>query len=115
MVAPKLGDHRVLEAFVTRAERRKGVILGRSSWRQRGIDFAQPPRSAEDEDMIAWIVRLLMIVAGAVTSWAVAEDAPNFGAIQMMVALLLLTLIVAVLAFWPSRWTIRLNRLQRSR
>jgi hypothetical protein len=32
-----------------------------------------------------------------------------------MVALLLLTLIVAVLAFWPSRWTIRLNRLQRSR
>ena len=65
--------------------------------------------------MISWIVRLLMIAAGAVTGWVVAEDASNFGVIQMMVALLLLTLIVAVLAFWPSRWTIQLNRLQRSR
>ena len=61
--------------------------------------------------MIAWDGCLLMI--GAVTSWAVAKDAPNFGLVQMMVALLLLTLIVAVLAFWPSRWTIRINRLQR--
>lgn len=65
--------------------------------------------------MISWIVRLLMIVAGAVTGWLVAEDAPNFGLVQMMVALLLLTLIVAVLAFWPSHWAARLNRLQRSR
>lgn len=65
--------------------------------------------------MISWIVRILMIAAGAVTSWFVAKDAVNFGVVQMMVALLLLTLLVAVLAFWPSRWTIRLNRLQRSR
>jgi hypothetical protein len=65
--------------------------------------------------MIAWAVRLLMLAAGAMTSWVVARDAPNFGVVQTMVALLLLTLIVAVLAFWPSRWTIRLNRLQRSR
>ena len=65
--------------------------------------------------MISWIVRLLMIAAGAVTGWVVAEDAPNFGIIQVMVALLLLTLIVAVLAFWPSNWAARLNRVQRSR
>lgn len=65
--------------------------------------------------MISWIARLLMIAAGAVTGWVVAEDAPNFGVVQMMVALLLLTLVVAVLAFWPSRWTDRLNRLQKSR
>jgi hypothetical protein len=38
----------------------------------------------------------------------------NFGVIQMMVALMVLTLIVAVLAFWPSRWTIKLDRLHRS-
>ena len=62
--------------------------------------------------MIGWIVRLLMIAAGAGTSSVVARDAVNFGVVQMMVALLLLTLIVAVLAFWPSRWTIRLNRLR---
>ena len=65
--------------------------------------------------MISWVVRLLMIAAGAVTGWIVAEDAPNFGVIQMIVALLLLTLIVAVLAFWPPGWTTRLNRLQRTR
>ena len=68
-----------------------------------------------ESNMISWIVRFLMIAVGAVTGWFVAEDAPNFGIIQMIVALLLLTLIVAVLAFWPSRWTIRLNRMQKSR
>jgi hypothetical protein len=65
--------------------------------------------------MIGWIVRLLMIAACAVTSWVAARDAVKFGDVQMMVALLLLTLIVAVLALWPFRWTVRLNRLQRSR
>ncbi len=49
--------------------------------------------------MISWIVRLLMIAAGVVTSWFVAKDAVNFGVVQMMVALLLLTLVVAVLRF----------------
>jgi hypothetical protein len=68
----------------------------------------------EEEGMISWIVRFLMIAAGVVTSWFVAKDAVNFGVIQMMVALMLLTLIVAVLAFWPSRWTIKLERLRRS-
>jgi 4-amino-4-deoxy-L-arabinose transferase-like glycosyltransferase len=65
--------------------------------------------------MIGWIVRLLMIPAGAVTSWIAARDAVKFSDVQMMVALLLLILIVAVLALWPFRWTVRLNRLQGSR
>ncbi len=65
--------------------------------------------------MISWIVRFLMIAAGVVTGWFIAEDAVNFGIVQMMVALLLLTLIVAVIAFWPSRWTVALNRLQKPR
>lgn len=65
--------------------------------------------------MIGWIVRILMIVAGAVTSWAIAKDAPNFSVIQMMVALFLLTLVVAVFAFWPARWAIRLNRSEKAR
>ena len=54
--------------------------------------------------MLNWIVRGLLVVAGIVTGIFIAEDAPNFGVIQMMVALLLLTLIVAAIAFWPSRW-----------
>jgi len=65
--------------------------------------------------MISWIVRILMIAAGVVTGWFVAKDAPIFGVAQMMVALLLLTLVVAVLAFWPHRWTITLNRSGKPR
>jgi Flp pilus assembly pilin Flp len=41
----------------------------------------------------------------------VAKDAPNFGVIQGMVAVVLLGVVVAVLAFWPARWTHLLNRL----
>ncbi len=71
--------------------------------------------SAVEEGMISWVVRLVMIAAGIVTSWFIAKDAGNFGVVQTMVALLLIALIVAVFAFWPSHWTIRLNRLQKSR
>ena len=65
--------------------------------------------------MLGWIVRILMVVAGGVASLIIAKDAPNFGVVQMMVALLLLTLVVAVLAFWPARWTVRHNRPQKPR
>jgi hypothetical protein len=64
--------------------------------------------------VISWAVRLLLIVAGSVTSWFVAKDAPGFGVIQMMVATLLLALVIAVIAFWPARWTHRLDRLDKS-
>ena len=57
--------------------------------------------------MLNWLVRGLLMIAGVVTGWFVAKEAPNFGVIQMMTALLLLTLFVAVVAFWPARWTIK--------
>jgi type II secretory pathway component PulJ len=60
--------------------------------------------------MVGWIVRGLLIAGGTITSWFVAKDAPGFGVIQMMVATLLLALIVAVIAFWPARWTHVLER-----
>jgi hypothetical protein len=65
--------------------------------------------------MLSWIVRLLMIAAGFMTSWFVAKDAPIFGAAQVMMTLVLIALIVAIMAFWPQRWTLALNRLYRSR
>ena len=65
--------------------------------------------------MIGWIVRSLLAVGGVLTSWFIARDAPNFGVIQMVMSLILLTLAVAVIAFWPERWTASLNRLHRSR
>jgi uncharacterized membrane protein YeaQ/YmgE (transglycosylase-associated protein family) len=37
--------------------------------------------------MLGWIVRGLLIVAGFVASWFMAKDAPQFGLMQMAVAL----------------------------
>lgn len=51
--------------------------------------------------MIGWIVRVLLLAAGTIAAWFVARDAPNFGVVQGVVAVLLLALAVFVLAFWP--------------
>ncbi|MBM1172318.1 hypothetical protein [Microvirga arabica] len=65
--------------------------------------------------MLSWIVRLRMIAVGFVTSWFVAKEAPIFGVAQVMMTLVLVALIVAVVAFWPQRWTAVLNRFHRPR
>ena len=65
------------------------------------------------DPVVSWIARALLIVAGFATSWFVAKDAPNFGFIQMTVALMLFGFVVLVLAFWPSNWAIKLNRLKK--
>jgi small-conductance mechanosensitive channel len=63
--------------------------------------------------MVGWLARGLLIAAGFVTSWFMTRDSPQFGVMQVAVATLLLALIVAVLAFWPARWTQALNRLRK--
>jgi hypothetical protein len=65
--------------------------------------------------MLGWIVRGLLIAAGVVAGWLVAKDSPQFGIMQMGVALILVVLIVWVLAFWPERWTHVLSRLHKPR
>jgi hypothetical protein len=65
--------------------------------------------------MIGWIPRGLLIAGGIVASWFMSKDAPQFGALQVAVATILLALIVGVLAFWPDRWTHLLNRLHKLR
>ena len=60
--------------------------------------------------MIAWLVRILVIVSGFMASCFVTKDSPQFAVMQMAVILLVVVLIVAVLAFWPERWTHILNR-----
>ena len=65
--------------------------------------------------MLGWIIRGFVIVAGFVASWFVAKDAPQFGIMQMAVGLLLMMFVVAVLAFWPERWTHFLRRVHKSR
>ena len=51
--------------------------------------------------MLGWVVRIVMALAGAVTGWFVAQDATNFGVVQMAIALFLITIFVVVAAFWP--------------
>ena len=36
------------------------------------------------------LIRLILIPAGIIAGWFVAKDAPNFGAVQTMVAIFLL-------------------------
>ena len=50
-----------------------------------------------------------------VASSFVAKDAPQFGIMQMAVTLFLVVVVVAVLAFWPDRWTHILDRLLKPR
>ena len=59
--------------------------------------------------MISWVARGLLIAAGFVASWFVTSDVPQFGLMQAAVVLILLVSIVAVLAFWPAKWTIWIN------
>ena len=63
--------------------------------------------------LLSWIFRGFLIAAGFVTSWFVAKDAPQFGIMQMAVVLILVVVIVAVVAFWPERWSHILNRLHK--
>jgi len=65
--------------------------------------------------MLGLILRGFLIAVGVVASWLVAKDSPQYGIMQMAVALLLLVLIVCVVAFWPERWTHLLSRLHKPR
>jgi membrane glycosyltransferase len=52
--------------------------------------------------MVNGVVRILMLMAGSITSWFVARDASNFSVIQGVVAMLLIAFFVSVASFWPS-------------
>ena len=47
-------------------------------------------------------VRALLIAGGFVASWFVARDALNYPVVTFVAALLLLTCLVTLLAFWPT-------------
>ncbi|HEX2843131.1 hypothetical protein [Hyphomicrobium sp.] len=51
---------------------------------------------------INWLLRPLLLLAAVIAGWFVAEDATNFGLIQMVVAILLITLAVGLAAFWET-------------
>ena len=65
--------------------------------------------------MLGWLVRGLLITAGFIASWFVANDAPQFVLLQMAIAVMLVVLLVWILAFWPERWTQVLRRVHNPR
>lgn len=52
--------------------------------------------------MLNLIVRLFMVLAGMIASLFVAKDALNFDFIQTVIAMILVTIAVAIAAFWPA-------------
>jgi hypothetical protein len=62
--------------------------------------------------MIAWLTRIALATGGVVAGWFVAKDAPNFSVIQGVAAMMIIALVVALVAFWPTLFTGRGNRRQ---
>jgi hypothetical protein len=52
--------------------------------------------------MINLLLRPVMLFAAIIAGWFVARDAVNFNIIQMVVAVFLITAIVAIAAFWET-------------
>ena len=52
--------------------------------------------------MLSWIVRLFFALAAPITALFIARDALNFDLIQTMVAIILVVVLIAVVAFWPK-------------
>ncbi|KTD68285.1 hypothetical protein Lste_1443 [Legionella steelei] len=52
--------------------------------------------------MFFWLLRLLFVVSGSITSWFVAHDELKFPIVQMVISVILFTLIIFIIAFWPE-------------
>jgi len=50
--------------------------------------------------LISWLLRPILILAAIIAGWFVAEDATNFGVVQMAVAIVLIAGVVAIAMFW---------------
>jgi hypothetical protein len=53
---------------------------------------------------MAWLVRGLLVLAGIVASWWIAEDEPIFPIVQMVIVLLLVVFALLVAEVWLPRW-----------
>lgn len=52
--------------------------------------------------ILSWLLRPLLVLAAIIAGWFVAEEAPNFGVVQMVVAVFLIAALVALAAFWEA-------------
>jgi hypothetical protein len=53
--------------------------------------------------MLAWVVRLILIVAAPIAALLVARDSLNFGIVQTFVAILLVVGLLLMAALWSKR------------
>lgn len=51
---------------------------------------------------LSWLIRPILVLAAAIAGWFVAEEAPNFGVVQMVVAVFLIAALVGLAAFWEA-------------
>jgi hypothetical protein len=63
-----------------------------------------------EERMLHAVVQMLLLAGGTVAGWFWDENAPNFAVIQMAIAVLIFTLFIIFLAFWPFFWWVKLIR-----
>ncbi|WP_334149880.1 hypothetical protein [Hyphomicrobium sp.] len=59
--------------------------------------------------ILYWLIRPILLLAAIIAGWFVAEEAPNFGVVQMVVAVFLIAALVGLAAFWEALmdWTRR--------
>jgi hypothetical protein len=51
-----------------------------------------------------WIARLLLVAAGFIAALFVARDAPNFGVVEVLVAMLMIFVFIVGAGLWIQRW-----------
>jgi hypothetical protein len=52
--------------------------------------------------ILNWLIRPILLVAAVIAGWIVAEDSANFGVVQMVISIILITALVALAAFWEG-------------
>jgi uncharacterized membrane-anchored protein len=69
---------------------------------QIALLYRQHQHTFGNTAMVNILLRPIMFFAAVISGWFVANDAVNLGVIQMVVALFLITVVVAVAAFWET-------------
>jgi hypothetical protein len=65
--------------------------------------------------MISFVARGLLLGACLVAGWFIWEDPPELGLVPAAIEVLLLGLVVAIIAFWPKKWTAGRDRRDEER
>jgi uncharacterized membrane protein YoaK (UPF0700 family) len=52
--------------------------------------------------MIEWLTRLLLFLGGAIAGLFIDQDALKFDIVAMVIAVLLFTILVLIIAFWST-------------